>query len=144
MIRLAGWLVIGVIGVGCADAHREVVIREVWPTGAPKHTMEQVHKDTVFERFFYENGALDREGRFDAEGKKTGVWRAHYPDGKPWSEHHYERGIQVGPYRTWHPNGNINIRGQYSPKGESVGTWQFFSPDGTLIRELDGVELPSH
>jgi antitoxin component YwqK of YwqJK toxin-antitoxin module len=83
---------------------------------------------------------LTKYGEWE-NSQKHGASRSFYPSGTPWSEHTYERGIQVGDYRTWHPNAQPFIVGQYSPTGKPTGVWQFFSESGKLIREQPGDSI---
>ena len=116
------------------------VITDKWPDGKPRRTVELVDGDTVSISIFDAHGQLTKYGEWE-NSQRHGASRAFYPSGTPWSEHTYERGIQVGDYRTWYPNAQPFIVGQYGPTGRPTGIWQFFSESGELIREQPGDSI---
>ena len=116
------------------------VITDEWPDGKPRRTAEVVDGDTVSISIFDARGQLTKYGEWE-DSQRHGASRAFYPSGTPWSEHTYERGIQVGDYRTWYPNAQPFIVGQYGPTGKPTGIWQFFSESGELIREQPGDSI---
>lgn len=112
-----------------------------WPSGQVRREVLLTKGDSVEVRMFHENGVVDRIARY-RKGQKVGVWQAFYRDGAKWAEHQYEAGVQVGPYRTWHPNGQVAIEGHYSDEGQPTGNWLFFDSLGNVQREVAGESLP--
>ena len=136
---MKGWAW-AVVLVACGSAVEPVVVAR-WPEGAVRREADVVGGDTLAVRAFHANGQLERVEAYDAEGRKSGVWMAYYSDGRPWSEHRYEAGVQIGAYRTWHPAGALYLEGTYDAQGVPTGTWRFFGPDGQLAREIEGSEI---
>lgn len=140
MKRMLVWAALAVAGCG-EQAAVERVVTAKWPSGEVKREADVANGDTLAVRVYHENGQVDRVEAYDAEGRKSGVWQAFYPDGKPWSEHHYREGVQIGAYRTWHPSGALYIDGAYGDDGTPTGTWRFFAPDGSVLREIAGAAI---
>ena len=44
-------------------------------------------------------------GSFDAEERKSGVWRRYHPNGALWDEGEYAGGKKVGEWRAWDVEG---------------------------------------
>ncbi len=123
-----------------SDADTATVTTDEWPDGTPRRTAEVMDGDTISISIFDASGQLTKYGEWE-NSKRHGASRAFYPSGTPWSEHTYERGVQVGDYRTWYPNAQPFIVGQYDPTGKPTGVWQFFSESGELIREQPGDSI---
>jgi antitoxin component YwqK of YwqJK toxin-antitoxin module len=140
MNRMLVWAVLAIAGCG-EQGDLEQVVTAKWPSGAVKREADVVSGDTLAVRVYHENGQVDRVEAYDTEGRKSGIWQAFYPDGKPWSEHHYREGVQIGAYRTFHPNGALYIDGSYGEDGTPSGTWRFYSADSTLLRTIDGAAI---
>lgn len=136
-------LVLAALAIAGCGSEPEVdqVVTATWPSGEVKREADVAQGDTLAVRVYHENGQLDRVEAYDAEGRKSGVWQAFYPDGKPWSEHRYREGVQIGAYRTWHPNGALYIDGLYGDDGRPTGTWRFLAPDGSVMREIEGATI---
>ncbi len=133
-----GMAIVGLHACNAVDESGNVVDR--WPNGQPKKEATVVDGDTVKIAVYDESGRLSKVSRW-SEGQRHGKWEAFYPDGTPWSVHHYQNGVQVGPYQTWHPNGTPFITGQYDDRGTATDTWRFFDESGTLIREEEGGSI---
>jgi antitoxin component YwqK of YwqJK toxin-antitoxin module len=136
------WLVGVLVGVllGCADPEEGRGVVERWPNGNVKKEATVVAGDTVEIAVYDEAGRLSKVSRW-SERERHGKWEAFYPDGSPWSVHHYANGVQVGAYQTWHPNGQPFISGQYDADGTPSGTWRFFDESGALVREEMGSAI---
>jgi len=123
--------------IGCAT---DSVVTDTWPNGNIQRQATVLDGDTVHWELFDEEGRLTKVSNWE-KGQPHGTWKAFYPDGTQWSEHHYVRGVQVGEYRTWHPNGQPFIEGQYDSIGEPVGTWTFVDEQGIRIKEVPGTSI---
>ncbi|MAI24318.1 MAG: hypothetical protein CL828_09685 [Crocinitomicaceae bacterium] len=123
----------------CSNAEHDT-LTDHWPNGNVKRELIVSAGDTTEIAMYDTAGRLSKVSRW-SEGQKHGKWEAFYPDGKPWSIHHYKKGIQVGAYFTWHPNGNPFVSGQYDSIGEPTGMWRFFNDQGNLIREERGPSI---
>lgn len=138
VLHMMGWAALAF--TACASPEEEKTVVDRWPNGNTKKEATLMQGDTVEIALYDEAGHLSKVSRW-SEGKRQGKWEAYYPDGKPWSVHHYEEDVQVGPYQTWHPNGNPFITGQYNAEGDAVGTWRFYDEKGGLIREEAGSSI---
>jgi antitoxin component YwqK of YwqJK toxin-antitoxin module len=71
---------------------------------------EILHDTLVISLFEYKNGFLvfkEQINRFDKEGKKHGVWKEFYPDGKVKKEMYYIHGTLNGMYKEYSPTGEL-------------------------------------
>jgi len=118
------------------------VTTRTWPSGAIRRQVFLNQGDSVEVQVFFENGELDRVGHYQ-DGKKHGVWEAHYPNGFQWSEHFYQNGLQTGDYKTWHPNGQLAIEGAYDENGQPTGIWTFSDETGQIQQTLPADSLPN-
>ena len=119
---------------------KNTVITAQWPNGTPHREVDVESGDSIAIRLYHENGSLEKSGHYQ-NGLKHDAWWSFYPDGTPWSEHHYDMGVQVGDYKTWHPNGQQFISGSYDARGQPNGEWGFRSAEGELIRQVLGDSL---
>lgn len=87
----------------------------------------------VFEREYYEDGALLKEGKLQ-DGKREGLWKSFRRSGVLWSEGDFKNGLRNGVTTTYHPNGKIYYLGEYT-NGAKSGNWKFYNKDGKLVKE---------
>lgn len=90
----------------------------------------------VYEREYYEDGNLLKEGRLSSAEKRDGYWKSYYRDGVLWSEGNYIVGIREGKTITYFANGNKYYEGQFA-KAKKVGVWKFWTEDGKFDKEID-------
>ena len=83
----------------------------------------------------YPADATYEEGDF-SNGRKIGVWKTFYPDGKPKSEITFENGRPKGPYKTYFANGQLEEDGNWSLT-KNYGTFKRFYEDGTVHQEFE-------
>jgi antitoxin component YwqK of YwqJK toxin-antitoxin module len=103
-----------------------------------------------------DDGSHTKEEGNYKEGRKDGLWKAYYPDGKLkheitytegiakgparfyykdgslWEEGNWQEHCWVGDYRLYHPTGNAAYQFHYNSHGKRVGEQRYFYPDGTL------------
>ena len=136
----ARWLLVLLPLLAACSAPEERTLTERWPNGNVKREVIVTAGDTTEIAVYDEAGRLSKVSRWSG-GQKHGKWEAFYQDGKPWSVHQYNRGVQVDGYFTWHPNGKPFITGQYDSIGNPTGMWRFFDDQGGLIREESGPTI---
>jgi antitoxin component YwqK of YwqJK toxin-antitoxin module len=83
----------------------------------------------------YKNGVIRIRGTMK-DGKREGLWKSWYDDGKPWSETTFKAGIRDGHTITWYPNGNKRYDGAYTNDEES-GTWIYWDETGKEVSKKD-------
>ena len=107
-------------------------ISRQWPDGTPM-SVQEVRLDDSGRRVlegrhaaWYESGAPLVEGRHHG-GRRDGLWRWWYEDGRVLGECEYEHG--EGIYRGWHPDGTLHLQGRYDGE-RRVGVWIEYYPSG--------------
>lgn len=98
-------------------------------------------RTAVYEREYYEDGNLLKEGRLGDSEKRDGHWKSYYRDGVVWSEGDYIDGVRNGKTVTYYANGNKYYEGQFA-KAKKVGVWKFWNEDGELNKEVDFDKSP--
>lgn len=82
----------------------------------------------------YADGALIEEGRYTS-GKRVGVWRRFWPNGKVMSEVSYRMGVPRGEYKTYYPNGTMEEQGTWD-LDRNTGTFKRWHPNGKLAQDF--------
>lgn len=136
----ARWLLVLLPLFTACSVPEERTLTDRWPNGNVKREVVVAAGDTTEIAVYDEAGRLSKISRW-SDSQKHGKWEAFYPDGKPWSVHQYNKGVQIGGYFTWHPNGRPFITGQYDSIGNPTGMWRFFDEQGGLIREESGPSI---
>ena len=117
----------------------EKEVAEIYADGTPKivkyYQGEGRKKTMVKEAFFYPDGQLRMEGRYN-DGVKHGRWISYYDNGNKWSEGYYTNGKNDGKTATWHENGQKYYEGYYKD-GKRAGTWKFWDENGEFIKEIN-------
>ncbi|HEY0030734.1 MAG TPA: hypothetical protein VGC65_08245 [Bacteroidia bacterium] len=83
----------------------------------------------------YKNGGIKMQGMMK-EGKREGLWKSWYEDGKPWSETTFSSGVRNGKTTTWYDNGNKRYQGAYTNDIES-GKWIYWDEKGKEVSTKD-------
>ncbi|HEX4958876.1 MAG TPA: hypothetical protein VFV46_11910 [Lacibacter sp.] len=104
-----------------AKGELESKINYDWITNLPNGAAE----------FFYPGGALRSEGSFDANGKRTGVWKFYFENGKLKSEDTYDNGKLNGLVTEYFENGNLRYKSAYADD-KLVGVKEIYHPNGKL------------
>ncbi|MBC7922913.1 MAG: hypothetical protein H7Z75_17690 [Ferruginibacter sp.] len=69
-------------------------------------------------------------------GKKTGLWKCYYEDGKPQTEGSYADDLKEGSWKLYHTNGKLAGEGAYE-KDHEKGKWKFYDEAGKLLMEQE-------
>jgi antitoxin component YwqK of YwqJK toxin-antitoxin module len=83
----------------------------------------------------YKNGVIRIRGNMK-DGKREGLWKSWYEDGKQWSETTFKAGIKNGKTTTWYENGNKRYEGEYTNDEES-GLWTYWDESGKEVSKQD-------
>ncbi len=89
----------------------------------------------VYEREFYEDGNLLKEGPLSSEEQRDGNWKSYYRDGVLWSEGDFNNGVREGKTITYFANGNKYYEGQFL-NGTKSGAWKFWNEKGEFVNEI--------
>lgn len=81
----------------------------------------------------YENGVKQMEGNMK-DAKRTGPWKAWYPDGTIWSEGEYKDGKREGKSKVYYENGRVRYEGYYI-NDKQIGIWKYYDETGKQIEE---------
>ena len=78
---------------------------------------------------YYANGDLELEGQYDAEGKRTGVWKEYYESGKLREVYGFQSDKWHGEYVKYYENGKLEIKGTYN-LDQPVDTFKRYDENG--------------
>lgn len=114
-----------------------IVVIEEHENGEPKIVREYFKNDTTnYKETQYHIGNIKfLEGRC-INGKREGVWRAWYEDGKLWSEGSFKDGKNNGKHVNYYENGAMRYSGEYRD-GSRIGTWYFYDTLENIIKVND-------
>lgn len=70
------------------------------------------------------------------DGKREGVWKCYYDDGKLQSEGGYVADQKEGIWKIYHSNGQLAGVGPYV-KGAEKGKWTFYDEAGKVLMEVE-------
>lgn len=68
------------------------------------------------------------------DGKREGVWKCYYDDGKIQAEGPYVADTKQGEWKLYHSNGKLAAVGAYE-KGHEKGKWIFYDDNGAVLME---------
>jgi len=88
----------------------------------------------VYEREYYEDGNLLKDGPLSTNEKRDGLWKSYYRDGVLWSEGEYNNGIREGKTITYFANGKKYYEGQFV-RAQKSGVWKFYNEEGEFVNE---------
>ena len=91
-------------------------------------------KTATYEREYYEDGKLLKEGPLNKDEKRDGLWKSYYRDGVLWSEGGFVNGIREGKTVTYFSNGKKYYDGQFVNAKKS-GVWKFYNEQGEFVNE---------
>ena len=127
--------------VSCSDGNTvntEVV--KSYPDGAIHIEQDYKTKDDiklyVYEREYYKDGKMLKEGSLNEKGRRNGIWKSYYRDGVVWSEGYFTNGRREGKTITYFTNGNKYYEGEYV-KSKKSGIWKFWNEQGEFVKEVD-------
>lgn len=120
---------------GCNDGLREEVV-STYDNGQPaKAYYYNKENQVVFEKDFYDTGALMMEGPM-LNNQREGEWKAYFPDGKLQSTGVFVGGVSTGKKLIYHENGQLWMDGWYS-NDRKCGEWIFYDELGYEIERID-------
>jgi len=70
------------------------------------------------------------------DGKKNGLWKCYYADGKLQTEGGYLNDLKQGVWKLYHANGTLAGEGTFE-KDHEKGKWKFYDEEGQLLMEQD-------
>ncbi len=91
---------------------------------------------SIYEREYYEDGNLLKEGSLNEDKKRNGLWKSYYRDGVLWSQGDFVNGIREGITITYFASGKKYYEGYYT-KGKKSGMWKFWNEQEELVKETD-------
>jgi len=134
-------IIIGIFFTACDNNNtiKSAVVKEVvgnYPDGSPQIERDfkvvDEKKIVVYEREYYEDGKLLKEGPLNDDSKRNGLWKSYYRDGVLWSEGDFVNGIREGKTVTYFSNGQKYYEGQFS-KAKKSGVWKFYNEQGEFV-----------
>ena len=83
-------------------------------------------------RYYFADGKLRRECRYNAEGKLDGAFKEYHETGKPDVEATYRAGQPVGVAKLFHPCGALREERRYNDAGEQDGPYVKYYASGQV------------
>lgn len=96
-----------------------------------------LYKDIKRKTPGYKPDQVVEEGDY-VDGKRVGVWKGFFPDGKTKHEITYKDGIPEGFARFYYKNGNIAEEGMWKIN-KWTGEYKYYSEQGELLQERDSL-----
>ncbi len=138
-------IAIGMVFAGCGNSNsgnnlegKEVITS--YANGFPQIEREFKMIDgkrlAVYEREYYEDGKILKEGALSIHEKRDGLWKSYYRDGVLWSEGDYIDGVREGKTITYFANGKKYYEGQFK-RAQKSGVWKFWNEEGEFVNEID-------
>lgn len=87
------------------------------------------------EKKFYPSGELKSETSYNAEGKRNGIYKVYYKDGKSKEEIGYLNGRIEGMLKAYYESGKIWYEVPYK-KGKKEGTVKTYHKNGKVKKEV--------
>ena len=92
-------------------------------------------KGKGYVQIYHSTGALSAEGLFNNEGKKEGVWKRYYTDGKLKEESSYKNDLYEGKLVFFNQKGSKTFEGNLV-EGELTGLAKYYNYFGRLTHTL--------
>ncbi len=136
-------LMIAVFFTACGDGNSSKNLERTDIISSYANGTPQIERDykmidgkrlAVYEREYYEDGNLLKDGPLSDNEKRDGLWKSYYRDGVIWSEGEYNNGIREGKTVTFFPNGKKYYEGQFL-KAQKAGVWKFYNEQGEFVNE---------
>ncbi len=83
---------------------------------------------------YNDKGIKVSEGIVTEDGRRSGIWKNYYDNGKLRGEGEYDNNRRTGSWKFYNDNEKLIQTGGYR-NGRTEGLWQWHFPDGKLIRE---------
>jgi antitoxin component YwqK of YwqJK toxin-antitoxin module len=113
-------ITIGIYFTACDNNSiiKSAVVKEVvgnYPDGSSQIERDfkvvDEKKIVVYEREYYKDGKVLKEGPLNSDVKRNGLWKSYYRDGILWSEGDFVNGIREGKTATYFANGQKYYEG---------------------------------
>ncbi|MCH1478554.1 MAG: toxin-antitoxin system YwqK family antitoxin, partial [Crocinitomicaceae bacterium] len=127
--------------VSCGDVNEELkekgkhTIKKHFDTGEILEEQYLNGKKEGISKKWYKNGKLKSEANYKG-GKKEGPCKNWYSNGQLKSEFVYKDGKYDGIHREWHENGQLKSKRNYK-RGKQYGIWRMWYENGQLVFEAD-------
>jgi len=82
----------------------------------------------------YRTGNLVEKGNYE-NGRKQGLWKKYYPNGRLKSEITYVNSRPKGPYTLYYDNGKVEEKGNWE-RTKNTGSFKRYHPNGKLAQEF--------
>ncbi len=89
---------------------------------------------TTKKKFYFLSGKLKEEAQYDDQGRREGLTRTYYRDGRLRKELTYRSGRKEGPARSLLKDGS-RIEYECNNGREKTGRWRYYDHSGLLIME---------
>lgn len=102
--------------------------------GKPEGVRREYNENGEVEKsFIFRNGILVGDGIFTDSGKKEGLWKEYFNDGKLKAFGDYSNNLKNGIWKYYYKNGQLEEIGKFiDNKPDSI--WQWYYSDGKLLR----------
>lgn len=139
-------IVVGFLTTACNNSNSVNETKETSKTEVVSHYVNgspQIERDfkivdgvktATYEREYYEDGNLLKEGPLNKDEKRDGLWKSYYRDGVLWSEGGFVNGIREGKTVTYFSNGKKYYDGKFVNAKKS-GVWKFYDEQGEFVNE---------
>ncbi len=87
---------------------------------------------------YYPSNLLKMEGMMK-NGKREGIWKAWFEDGKLWSVAFYEKGVRQGESIVYREGGVKLYQGSYL-NDKKIGKWLYYDESGKVASEVEMKE----
>lgn len=86
----------------------------------------------LFSVFLSTDVVAQKINQFDANGKRTGIWKKHYPNGKIRYEGQFKNGKEVGVFKFYENTASNQPHIVKEFTGSDIATVKFYTPKGKL------------
>lgn len=138
MKRILLVLLLGMVMFSCQDKnvrHVQKVIYYHVETDLPWiiYYYDVVGKDSTWveEKWFYENGVLQLEGKI-VDNLREGEFRGYHPSGELMSVGKFVKGKREGKGKIYFEDGHLKVDCDYRD-GDPYGIWKYYDEEGNLV-----------
>jgi len=104
---------------------KQGIFTEFYENGQKKSEGEYLNSKKVGEWiYYYPDGKLEQQGRFDRSGRADGEWNWYYNNGNIWRTENFLAGEREGEYLEYDINGRVIVKGNFL-ENEETGIWVY-------------------
>ncbi|WP_124398366.1 toxin-antitoxin system YwqK family antitoxin [Thermaurantimonas aggregans] len=103
-----------------------------------KHSFYDEKGNYIGTKIFSEKGILLSEGMLDSNGRKFGLWKFYYTDGKLYSRGEFYNDLKEGIWEYYYPDGSIQEKGEYK-RDLLNGKWLSYCTNGNILKEISYI-----